>query len=55
LTPEYILREWTDEEFDLMVSKYVKRCTAKAESADDEVSVSDSEMFRKLGVKPEKG
>ena len=47
LTPEYILDNWTDEEFALMVEKLVERKKRQAGAAEDgnEQRVSDSQLF----------
>lgn len=58
LAPEYIIGNWTDEEFALMCEKLMKRKRREAEMLKVEPEVSrrsssrlipDSELFRKMG------
>jgi len=54
LTPEYIINNWTDEKFNLMVEKLAERKARLAGVKSNKVS--DEELFAKAGniIKVEK-
>ena len=56
LTPEWILDNWTNEEFTLMVEKLAARKQREAEASKGDskeraVTVSDKELFSRAGNK----
>jgi len=53
LTPEYIIDNWTDEKFDLMVSKLFDRKIKEKEAIEGKQTnkVSEEQLFRMPGIK----
>lgn len=59
-TPDYIVSNWTDELFSLMLEKFIERRKREDEAlqassrGSQAVHVSDSELFARAGIKVEK-
>jgi hypothetical protein len=56
LTPEYIIDNWTDEEFTLMIAKLNERKkreidAVQSRGSETDTMVSDVELFKELGNK----
>ena len=52
LTPEYIVHNWTDEEFALMIEKLNERKQREIDAIEGRhwaPTVSDQELFRQMG------
>lgn len=54
MTPQYIINNWTDEEFTLMVEKMNKRKQREIDAIqsrgdESDAVVSDKELFSELG------
>ena len=45
ITPEYIIDNWTDEKFDLLVSKLVERKQVGSKPSPSSSMVSDESLF----------
>ena len=58
LAPDYIVNNWTDELFALMVNKLTERKKRETDAVQsgntDAQKVSDKELFGRMGVKIQK-
>ena len=59
ITPDYIVNNWTDELFNLMCEKLSERkkleCGTRPKVKKDVELVSDTELFRQMGIKVKHG
>ena len=55
MTPEYILANWTEEEFNLMLEKLIKRKERESEAIQGHYSakqtISEDQFFKQAGIK----